>query len=111
MISHLLRLVDDPIKMPDGPPPNKREIATLWGSRTQQIAEAAGAVYESGGGLISVYALRYHRVADLESVQSRRGGVQLRMGSVRVVVFGDGSACSDAVVTHARNALSGASGR
>jgi hypothetical protein len=111
VISNVLRLVDDPMQVPDGPPPSKSEIETLWGTRAQQIAEAAGAIYHFDGGLISVYALRYRTVGDLESVESKRGGIELRKGSLRVVVFGDGSVCSDAVVKHARRTLSAFSGR
>ena len=112
VISNILKLVDPPMQVPDAPLPSARVVESLWLTRAREISDAAAAIYDSGGGLISVYALRYRSVGDIESVKSTSGATdEFRMRLVRIVVLGDGSACSDVVVGHARSALSSLASR
>ena len=110
VVANILQLIDPPLAVPDGPPPSARAVKSLWLARAREVTEAAAATYDSGSGLISVYALRY-RSADVEFGKPQKGRLELKMGSLRVVVSGDGSACSDAVVSHAKSALFSSSGR
>ncbi len=114
VISQILKVLDSPILVPDGPP-DRRTVTSMWLERARRISEGAAAIYDSGAGLISLYALKYRDAGDLEPNTAARhetgATFDLRRGVVRVVMFGDRSKCADALARHVRSTLSGGSGR
>jgi hypothetical protein len=87
----------------------------LWLQRARNISDCAAAIYDSGVGLISVYALKYRNVDDLEPDLPDRSAtgsmLELRRGAVRVIMFGDGSECSVDLARHVRSTLPNGAGR
>jgi hypothetical protein len=114
VISHILEMVDPPFPVPDAPP-DRKTIASMSLQRARKISDGAAAIYDSGAGLISVYALRYRNVADLGPATPVRketdDAFEIRRGAVRIIMFGDRSECSGAVAGHIRSALPNGAGR
>jgi hypothetical protein len=108
VISKILQEVDPPILVPDGPP-DRKTVTSMWLDGARKISDGAVAIYDSGVGLISVYALRYRHAVDLKPDTPARNETakrfDLRRGAVRIVMFGDASECSVAIARHVRSML------
>ena len=107
VISGILQIVDPPLSVPDGPPPDPRTLRLLSLQYARKISEGAMAIYDSGNGLISLYALKYRDSADMppsSSVQTNKPDTfEVRYGAVRIMMLGNGTECSLAIAKHVKS--------
>jgi hypothetical protein len=104
-------IVDGPVAIPDGPPPDAKELSRYLGLLADGVEEAYGAVYmQSDADLITVRAMRLapdERRPALAHfgdtrVSKNSGMIRVAIGPIVAVVTGDG-ACFQAVGAHLKS--------
>jgi hypothetical protein len=95
-----------PVRVPDGPPPTRRELSQYRLQLAEGVEEAYAAVYrqsDPGLGLILVYGSKLSDAraalerSGLEGATANPKILRLTIGSAVVVLHGDGGACARAI--------------
>jgi hypothetical protein len=104
-MASIRELVDGPAAVPDGPPPDARELSRYLGQLADGVEEAYGAVYmHSDADLITVRAVKFapgEKPSDRAHVGDMRvsrnpGVIRVTIGPIVAIVTGDGE-CFQAV--------------
>jgi hypothetical protein len=110
ILASLRELVDGPnaIRPPDAPPLSQSESSALLLRLADGVDEGYAATYAQAGPDLGVIALRFssaHEVdLDLPRANSKgAGNTALQIGQIRVVVYGDGGRCSDAITGYVKS--------
>jgi hypothetical protein len=105
LMASIREIVDGPVAVPDGPPPDAKELSRYLLLLADGVEEAYGAVYmQSDADLITVRAMRLapdaRRPAPAYSGDTRvsrnSGMIRVAIGPIVAIVTGDG-ACFQAV--------------
>lgn len=106
IVAAIRERMDGPVRVPDGPPATRRELAQYRLQLAEGVEEAYAAVYrqpDPGQALIIVYGSRFSDPSARVQRPGFGGGagnekiLRLTMGSTVVVLHGDGGACSKAI--------------
>jgi hypothetical protein len=111
LIAEIRERIDEPTKLPDGPPLSEGELVRFRVRLADGIDEGYAAIYREGtpAHLVIVYALRVANNGRVDAVGTRRTSpdvksVRVLVGQIVAVVSGN-AACFDAVVNYVRSLL------
>jgi len=109
LLASMRQLIEGPVKIPDGPPPDARDLAGFIGQLADGVEEGYGAVYQDPDGRFVI--VRAVRLAPLErpratalprSPTESSGASLVAIGQTHAVVIGNGQ-CFHAVEAHLKS--------
>ena len=109
LLASIRQLVEGPVKIPDGPPLDSRELSRFEGQLADGVEEGYGAVYlDSDGGMVIVRAVK---LAPLEKpfagsllppLKESSSAIRIAIGQIVGIVTGEGE-CFQAVAAHLKS--------